>query len=661
MLNELDWKILKCILEENRPVSNRELALSCNAAVNTIRKEIALINEAVDKHGFSIISKASVGNYLSIIDHELADPYIERLYDRYKRKQRMSNQYSSRVLYMARKCLCFSGKLTVEELCQELYCSRGTVLRELDEVKKVLNPYGLALKNKRGGQGLVVEGNEWNLRQCLIYQHKLFKNSIDEVEHKESVFKSLFFMLDNEKRYETARDELMDGLMHQRDFSLPILCFPKIVHYMQLSFSRRKYTGGIRFTEEQIRRAENSPEYTFAKNLYTKVGQRLKQTVLEQDILALSMLILSYESQNHRMRSSAEYPEYFEETQELIQRLSETWGYPREIFDQAFVDEWICFLYTLKNRLIFKVYSDGEASGFIRLQGIRSSDFCLLFARLYKEKHGIDLGKENVLIAFHLFHRLLKKDSYCYYAQNILVISHYGISCARSQAMNIRQGYGHEVKSVTPAEICEYVEEEPEEFDLLMTDLRMDRRRYLTSYHMPILTVEFLPFQYRCQELDDYLLKVQDSCEWTVIKRHCFHYLDLRSKEEVLQYLAGLFEPFGIEKQSLIQHLKENDFYVGLERENGIVLLPVLMDGMQQQELFILLSKNAFIWNEYRSQIFICYNRIASLKANQILNGILKKFVHISAETANELLYSSKDPLKLLYPELESNRGGGYI
>ena len=654
MLSELDWKILKFILNEKKPVSNRELALSCNVAINTVRKEIGLINREAEKHGFSIVSKTSVGNYLKINDTELAEPYVKRISDLSRRKQRMSNSYSSRVLYLTRRCLCSSGNLTVEGLCQEMYCSRGTIQRDLDEVKKILSAFHLLLKNKRGGQGLVIEGDEWDLRQCLIYQHKLRKNSMEETDYSETAFKSLFFMLGEEDQYEAARLELMECLMGQQDFSLPILYFPKIIHYMQLSFSRRKETVNIRFTKEQIERAENSKEYAFARKLYARMETRFKQSAKDQDVLALAMLFLSYESKNRHLKELAQYPEYYGETKELIRGLSRAWGYPQEIFDEVFVEEWCCFLYTLQNRLVFNVYSDGEAFGSIRHQGIRSADFCLFFARLYKEKHGIYLRKENVLGAFYLFHRLLKRDSYCYYAQNILVISQYGISCAKSLAVNIRQAYGNRVKLVTPAEICEFVEEEPEEYDLLMTDLGVERRKYLLPYNLPILSVEFLPFQYRCRELDDYLQKIQDYCEWTVIKKHCFYYTDLDTRVAVLEYLAELFEPTGIEGASTICHLQENDFYVGLERENGIILLPVLFEGMQQQQLYILLNKRSFVWNEQRAQIFVCYNRLDSLMANQMLNGILRRFVHITPEMASALVHKENDPLKIMYPEAGS-------
>ena len=169
MINELDRKILRIILEEKKPIANKDLAIRCDAAINTIRKEITLINEETRKHGFQVVSKTSVGTYIEIFDPELATPYIEWLRERYKRNQRMDNRYPPRIYYLTRRFLCSNGTITVESLCQELFCSRGSLLRDLDMVKKILGRYDLTLKNRRGKQGLVVEGNEWNIRQCLVY------------------------------------------------------------------------------------------------------------------------------------------------------------------------------------------------------------------------------------------------------------------------------------------------------------------------------------------------------------------------------------------------------------------------------------------------------------------------------------------------------------
>lgn len=49
MLNNLDHKILMYILEEKRPISNKELALQCDVAINTIRKRQVENQEAADR------------------------------------------------------------------------------------------------------------------------------------------------------------------------------------------------------------------------------------------------------------------------------------------------------------------------------------------------------------------------------------------------------------------------------------------------------------------------------------------------------------------------------------------------------------------------------------------------------------------------------------
>ena len=651
MLSELGRKILKTIMEAEGPVSNRELSLNCGAAINTIRKEIGLINEETKAHGVVIASRTSVGNYLELLNPRAAGPYLERLRYLYKRNERMDNRYPTQVHYLIRRILSSGGGLTVEGLCQELYCSRGTILGELNQVRRFLSAYGLTLKNKRTSQGLTVEGGEWNRRQCLVYQHKILKNTIEEESHREYGFKSLFFMLDGVDHYETARQELMECLREQDDFTIPILHFPKIIHYMQLSLTRRKYSGEIRFDEEQVQRAQGTPEYAFACRLWDRMARHFHERPAPQDILALSMLLLSYETQNRHLKEMAEYPLYRRETMEMIERLSQEWGYAREIFDEVFVEDWIVFLYTLQNRLVFGVYTDRELLGYVERKGIRSADFCLYFARFYEEKHGVRISRENAMSAFYLFHRLLKRDSYCYYAQNILVISQYGLSCAKSLAANIRKGYGMEVGLVTPGEICQYVEEEQEEYDLLMTDLDRDRRKYLAQYGLPVLMVEFKPGQYRCPELDDYLEGVQKECEQTILKADCFYRTDFKSKQEVFSYLDGLFAKNGTEggrNISVVKELEENDAHIELERENGVVLLPVF-DGAAQQQIYVLINKSLFIWNENRSQIFVCYNRTPSLKANQMLNGVLRRFVHIRAETADALVRGDGEPVKLLF------------
>ncbi len=654
MINEMDRKILQILLESGGPVTNQELALQCNVSINTIRKEITLINRDTQEHGFIIDSKASVGNSVEVVNPKIADPYIARLHDLFNRSERMDLRYPLRVYYLTRRCLCSDGILTLESLCQELYCSRGTLLKDLKLVKTVLGSFGLTLKSHKGKSGLAVEGSEWDIRQCLIFQHKIYRNTVElEVEdRKDDKFRAQFFMTENYDLYNQTREDFMESLAGQQDFTLSALDYPKAIHYMQLSMSRQKYSNEICYTDEQKDRALGTPEYAFAEKVCAEMSIRFERTISDNDVLGLSMILLSYETKNSHLESLPEYGELYDETQDMITYLSCMWGYERSLFDDEFVEDWICFLYTLKNRLVFGVHSDREVTGFAEHRGNFSVDFCIGFSRFYEKRHGIRLSRTDTLSAFYLFYRILRADPYCYYAQNILVTSQYGIQNAKVTAEKIRMQYGKEVNRVVPCEMCEHVGEE-DEFGLLITDLESGRRQYLNIYGLPVLKMEMYPGKKGCPELDNYLNQLKEECEKTFLPEGAFRRTNLKTKDEIIRYMAealGTDSPTcGVEE--IEKNLRENDAYIELERLNGVVILPVLLEQAVLPEVVIALNHLPVVWNEQRSHVFVCYMRNHSCKDNHILNDLVWHFVRLSAQDASALLDGRRNPLEVIYPK----------
>ncbi len=662
MLNDLDRTILRSVMESEQPVPNRVLAIQCGVAINTVRKEIMLLNEEIeDQYGVRVASKASVENYLEVVNSAKANQKLDRLRIFFRRSDRIHIHESPQVYYLVRRCLCSDGSLTVESLCQELYCSRSTLLRDLNAVRKIIGRFHLTLSNGRGGSGLKVLGKEWDIRQCLIFQHKIYKNIFETEAYSEYAFKAIFYMLDGEEMYNTIRADLDRVLYQQTDFTVSFMHLPKIVHYIQLSMSRQKYSDEIQFSQAQKERVVNTQEYVLAQKLCAREGKRFGKQIAENDVIGTAVLLLSYETRNARLPLMREFQELYDETQQMISLLTESWGYDRALYDETFVHDCTCFLYALKNRLIYGVYQDGECVGAVKKKGIGSADSCLLFARFYEERHGIRLSREDTLSAYYLFHRTRKKDSYCYYTQNILVVSQYGYACASAIAASIRKSYREEIGLVTPIEASERVEN-MEDYDLMVTDLEKGRRRFAIEalYELPILTVEFLLRNTRSAELDEYLQKLQRQCELMVLKNECFHKTFLQTREEVFERLAEEIctwrSSHACGKEEVAAYLQENDAYIELERSNGVVLFPVLTQGWEEQKIAVFLNHRAIRWNESRSQIFVCYNRLRSKRDNHILNNLLQKFVHISALTADELLYdNTRTPVDILYPQTDKS------
>lgn len=652
LLNELDQKILKILLEEEKPVSGKMLALLCDVSINTIRKEVGMINEEVKGAGFCIESKTSLGYYPKITDEKLAEPYMEQFRYLYKRNQRMQNKLSERVQHLIRVCLCSGGHLTVESLCDELYCSKSTILRDLEQVKRYLDDFGLRLVNWRGGAySLYVEGNEWDIRQCLIRQKKIYNLTLKKDNYKEYAFKTLFFMLDGIDYYGQIREVLIRCLEEEKRFSLPAIHLPTIAHYIQLIVSREKQAVNCWFSEEQLSRARRAAEYSFVKKIHARLPGRFREAFKEMDFLALTMLVMSYETQNVFLREGEEYQGYYEEVQELIDGIERQWGTPKELFDECFVQDFICFLYTLHNRRVFGCYSDAEQQGYIWRQGIGTVVFCLYFARFYENKHGIHLTEEDTIGTYYLFYRVLREYSTCYYAKKILVISRYGLPYTRALAANIRRNYREEITEISVFESDQAYKDNPQKYDLLITDMRREHLPAALS-HMETLSVDFFLGRRQYTEMDDYLACARQAAERGLLTADSFIYTDLKNREAVIRYAARLYEGEGWEQEDIIRHLEENEAFICQERDCGVVFLPILLESRERPRITVLVNRTAFLWKEIDIEVFICYTRGKQDQENIILNSVLRRFLHISVEKMKMLHDETEDPVRILYQEM---------
>lgn len=653
MISELAQRILRIILEAKEPVPGKSLARRCDISLGTVRKEIGLINEEVACRGFRIESKASIGYSLFVEDHEKADPYIEQLRYIYGRTRHIGGQ-SALVQYLVRTCLCASGFLTVDHLCEELFCSRSTMMRNLEKVREEIRPFSLRLVKRSGS--LKVEGNEWDLRQCLLYQHKLYNLALEDSGHKEYGFKTMFFMMDGMDRYNQVRKILIRGLKEQHDFTIPVMNFPKLVNYILLAASRRKWAPDCSFSEEQIQRAKDTAEYAFIKRVHKNLPEPIRSAFMECDFLGAAMLLLSFETQNFHLTPEDSWggPVYERlrlETEILLDLWEKRIGISRESIGEESLRDFICFLYTLENRQMFHVYNDMEYLGFVRHKGIRTMDMCLCFAGFYEERHGVRLSRQDTLSAFYLFFHMTSRNTFCR-PQRILVISRYGLYYAKALVAMIRQHYGREVENIEAREFCDIREDDFLDYDLWITDMRRKQTMELTSYALPTLSVDFSLGQNRFSAMDAYLWQITREEALKVLGPHHFHHTKLRDKEEVFGCLAGLYGESDEEQEAISRHLRENDLYIDMERNNGIVLLPIILWEKKGSRIEVLLNETEFLWNECRSRIFVCYTRGSSCEDNQVTNDILKRFVHGSAEMMEALLRSKgEEPLHILYPQ----------
>lgn len=635
-MNELSQKILNVILRQQEPVSGETLAALCGVSVNTIRKEIGLINEGLIPHGVMLQAQMSQGfELIRLREDAETDQYVDKLRTLCYRNMLLSTYRSGSINSMVREFLSVGGPLTAAHLQEKYFLSYSTLMRELNQVRRIIAPFDLEVRSSRKDGGFYIVGSEWNIRQCLIFQHKIWTLSLDKTNLQEYSFWSQFMILDGQNWYKMIRSRLVAKLCSQKDFRIPLMHMAKLTHYVQLASSRYRHASELHFTEKQCRRVTETPEYHFAQDFMSELPDRFRYS--EQDVLGFAMLILSFETQNFRLQELETYGKLEEELSELIEYLDRYWAY-RDYFDHLAKSDWLCYLYTLENRRLFHVYMDQEHLAIMRDKGDQSTDLCVSFSRFYHERHGIFLSRDEDLGSCYLFNGMYHRAGQIKSSRpDLLVMSRYGIAYSRSLSYKLRELYRGRLGKIVAREYLGCEEEDFLTCDLLITDIPSNHLQPFMPFGIPTICLDFSRNISSYQRLDQFLEKWNRDWKERLLPRNRVFYEDLRSAEEVIAFMGKRGAPEGWDEAQVMEELKNNRQAINLERDNGIVFLPLFTGQRLAQSITVVINRKPILWETQKCRIFICYCRMPSPEDNANLNEILKCFLYLNPKQQKQL------------------------
>jgi len=336
MLNELDKNILNKIITSESHLSGAFLSQLCNVSINTIRKEIDIINDYIVDYGCHIETKIAQG-YIFVIDEEaIATPFIDKLMTDYRRYRYLNLSELSSVYYILRKLIVTNEYFTPESLADEMYCSKSTILRILDKAKDFLSFYQLEIKAKRN-HGIQIEGNEWNRRICMIDLHKAYIHS-NEPE-KDIRFETAFLM--NSDYPSLVRKILQNYFEQHPELKISNLNFAKLYNLILVCETRKAYDSKLKFTDEQISVVKQLKTWNHAKNIYQLLPSYF-ENYNSNNIICLSMLLATSQTiTNIREIPEKEVQTCHEETMEMINFISKYYQL-HQLVDEEFIHDFSC-------------------------------------------------------------------------------------------------------------------------------------------------------------------------------------------------------------------------------------------------------------------------------------------------------------------------------
>ena len=153
-------------VRQDNIISVNRLASLLHVTDRTIRSDIQIINEILEKNGSKIKLKRKTGYYIEINDQEKYNAFL------YAIKQNKMNNLEldtsqDRIKYLLNILLYSNNYISLDDLADKIYVSKNTLQNYIKTLKNIFLKYNIEYISKTN-VGIKVIGNENDKRKCLV-------------------------------------------------------------------------------------------------------------------------------------------------------------------------------------------------------------------------------------------------------------------------------------------------------------------------------------------------------------------------------------------------------------------------------------------------------------------------------------------------------------
>lgn len=180
MLRRQHYIILKLLINTDR-ITARQIAEKLNISERSVRSRIKEINAEYKQNQIFIESRAHLGFFVS----PKTKQSILNLLENHSEGTGIPVSSEERLQFLLLYLLNQKNYIKMDQLCDLLFISRGTLSSTLKEVEKLYNTFDIHIL-RRPNYGIKAEGSEFNIRRflCSFFARKEFTWNVGK-DHRE--------------------------------------------------------------------------------------------------------------------------------------------------------------------------------------------------------------------------------------------------------------------------------------------------------------------------------------------------------------------------------------------------------------------------------------------------------------------------------------------
>ncbi|MFL8709614.1 BglG family transcription antiterminator [Clostridioides sp. GD02377] len=251
MIQNREIRIIKFLLKEGH-TTVKEIADDLDVSEKTVSKSLKEVEAVLKKIGLSLVRKPKIGVY---IDGDLKKilPYLDN------KGSQIPTTREERVIYIYSILLKSNDYITIQQISDELYISRGTIERDLAEVEKLLKNEGVSIY-KKPSKGIKLDISERDKRQLTAkFIHKFWSRNWYIKQEQESFYQA----------FEKIQADV-NGIFSEDDLSIIIDILRNFSRERNFEFSDYEFQSlviHLAIAVERIRKGEYIEESLYVGNI----------------------------------------------------------------------------------------------------------------------------------------------------------------------------------------------------------------------------------------------------------------------------------------------------------------------------------------------------------------------------------------------------------
>lgn len=603
ILFEKQIRLLNLLILTEGPVSGHVLGKECGQSLNTLKKEIELLNDQLENEGFTIASCLSRGYQIEILDSDQFQRFRRKFLTTTHARHFFATEQKERIHFLLRQLLTNDEKMTISDFAQTCNCSASVINQDMIEIKKMLRQFDLQLENHTNN-GLRVCGNEWNKRNLLINEFRILKNYDNHV-HLDQDCRMIHLFIQDEA-YQCVRTVVLNQLK-QAEFLIPYRDLDKLIFMVLMNTLRRRYEKQIIFSPEVIEVHKHIiPQgYPLALSILTQVGTIYNVQYTENEILSVAILLNCYRTLDVESAALLNQKLGFEKTiQSCMHHLKAVFhleAYSLPLFESEFRLAMTTFL--LREQM--KLHVDVDAVSKYRLD-VYLNNFCLVLFEHLKKADSLFFNIYDIYRFYPVFSILLSEINKQIH-RTVFVISKDGLSYSRYLCHALRKLNTVFAIEYIPMDYLEYLCLADKSCDFIVTDISkqefdLDPERVL---RMPTYNI--------AQDKKIYIHKMNNPFYSLEISRY-FQAEDITylqnaaTREAVYHQIETEILADIPNAQQFVRRCQQMESIISPVWDNQLIVLNTTQDLVGKTFIKVLVLDKPVKWKKQLCSIIVLYN-----------------------------------------------------